>query len=278
MSKLYLPKIRFIDIVEIIIIWVVLYMFMNWIKSTRAYNLLKGIGLILLFFLVAALFQMTTILYIARNVTGVALTAVVIIFQPELRKALEHLGQQRMISSFLMHDQRENAVYYSDATIVEVARAVSEMSAERVGALIVMEQAVHLDEYIQTGITIDAHVTSQLLQNIFEHGTPLHDGAVVIRGDRVQAATCYLPLSDSESISKKFGTRHRAGVGISEESDSFTIIVSEETGRISYAHLGKLVTGVSVSELRDRLFQIAKKYREREKKSGLFRRAERNEE
>ncbi len=270
-SRLYLPRIQIIDIVEILIIAVLLYFFMNWIKSTRAYNLLKGMLVVLAFFLLASLFQMTTILWLTRSVASIALMALVIIFQPELRKALEKLGQRSLLSSLIPFDIRSDSdVYYSDQTINEVVRAAGEMSGTRTGALIVMEQGVNLEEYIATGILLDAAVSSQLLVNIFEHNTPLHDGAVIIRGDRVVSATSYLPLSDSESISKKFGTRHRAGVGVSEVSDSFTIIVSEETGRISGAYGGKLLTGLSISELRERLYELQKKYKERENRTRRF--------
>ena len=270
-SRLYLPRIQFIDIVEILIIAVLLYFFMNWIKSTRAYNLLKGMLVVLVFLLIASLFQMTTILWLTRSIASVALMVLVIIFQPELRKALEKLGQRSLLSSLIPFDMRSDAeVYYSDQTINEVVRAAGEMSGTRTGALIVMEQGVNLEEYIATGILLDAAVSSQLLVNIFEHNTPLHDGAVIIRGNRVVSATSYLPLSDSESISKKFGTRHRAGVGISEVSDSFTIIVSEETGRISGAYGGKLLTGLSISELRERLYELQKKYKERENRTRRF--------
>ena len=132
------------------------------------------------------------------------------------------------------------------------------MSEVRTGALIVIEQNILLTDYVNTGIELDAEISSQLLVNIFEHNTPLHDGAVILRGDRIASATCYLPLSDNAKINKKYGTRHRAGLGISEESDAFTIIVSEETGRVSYAHLGVLTTGVTASGLREQLHQIQK--------------------
>ena len=271
-SRLYLPRIQFIDIVEILIIAVLLYFFMNWIKSTRAYNLLKGMLVVLAFILLASLFQMTTILWLVKSVASIALMALVVIFQPELRKALEKLGQRRFLSSLIPFDiNRDTEFYYSDQTINEVVRAAGEMSSTRTGALIVMEQDVNLEEYIATGITLDAVVSSQLLTNIFEHNTPLHDGAAIIRGDRVVSATCYLPLSDSESISKRYGTRHRAGVGISEVSDSFTVIVSEETGRISGAYKGRLLTGLSISELREKLYELQKKYREREARTRRFR-------
>lgn len=259
LEGLYLPKIQIIDIIEILILTVLLYYCIVWIKTTRAYALLKGILLILVFVLVADLFQMTTILWILKNVATVAMTAVVIIFQPELRKALEQLGQKNMVSSIIPFDaSKENEERYSDKTINEIIRAVYDMSEVKTGALIVIEQNILLTEYTSTGISLDSLLTSQLLINIFEHNTPLHDGAVIVKGDRVAAATCYLPLSDSMSVSKQLGTRHRAALGISEVSDSFTIVVSEETGRVSYAYGGKLTTAVTPSELREQLHKIQK--------------------
>jgi len=279
MSHLYIPRIQVIDVVEILIITALLYAFFNWIKSTRAYNLLKGILVILVFLVIAGALQMTTILWLTSAIAPSALMALVIIFQPELRRALERLGQRSLIASFLPHfTDRDEELYFSDATVNEIVRASSEMASARTGALIVMEQNVRLEEFIQTGITIDANVSSQLLLNIFEHNTPLHDGAVILRGDRIVSATSYLPLSDSETINKRFGTRHRAGVGISEVSDSFTIIVSEETGRISYAMGGKLTTGVSISELREKLYEIQKKRRKREPINKVFKRREKDED
>ena len=279
MSHLYIPKIQVIDVVEILIITALLYAFFNWIKSTRAYNLLKGILVILIFLVIAGALQMTTILWLTSAIAPSAIMAVVIIFQPELRRALERLGQRSFISSFLPHfTDRDAELYFSDATVNEIVRAASEMASERTGALIVMEQNVRLEEFIQTGITIDANVSSQLLLNIFEHNTPLHDGAVILRGDRIVSATSYLPLSDSEAINKRFGTRHRAGVGVSEVSDSFTIIVSEETGRISYAMGGKLTTGVSISELREKLYEIQKKHRKRERINKIWKRRDKDED
>ena len=260
LNDLYFPKIEIIDIVQVLIIAVVIYICMVWIQRTRAYTLLKGFLMIMVFVAIASVFRMSVILWITTNLAPYALTALVIIFHPELRKALESLGNRNLISSFLPFDQSgDKNLRFSDKTITEIVRAVNEMSEVRTGALIVIEQNILLTEFIDTGITLDAEVTSQLLINIFEHNTPLHDGAVIMRGDRIASATCYLPLSDNARINKKFGTRHRAGLGISEVSDSFTIIVSEETGRVSYAYHGVLTTGVTASGLREELHQIQKR-------------------
>ncbi len=260
LSSLYFPSIRFLDIVEILIIAGLIYFFMAWIQRTRAYTLLKGILIVVLFIAAANIFQMSAILWITERLASVALLALVIIFQPELRKALESLGNKSILYTIFPFDSSSDKdALFSDRTITEIVRAVNEMSEVRTGALIVMEQNILLTEFVNTGINIDAEVSSQLLVNIFEHNTPLHDGAVILRGNRIVSATCYLPLSDNARISKKFGTRHRAGLGISEVSDSFTIIVSEETGRVSYAYMGVLTTGVTASGLREQLHQIQKR-------------------
>ena len=235
------PKIGPTDIIEIIIIAFVLYHVMVWVKNTRAWMLFKGIIVILIFLLLAALFQMNTILWLSGKVVNVAAIALVIIFQPELRNALERLGRKNFLTAFFNFDfQKSNPVRFSEKTINEIAKACYEMGKVKTGALIVIERDVMLNEYIRTGIPLDSLVSSQLLINIFEHNTPLHDGAVIIRGNRVTAATCYLPLSDNLSISKDLGTRHRAALGISETSDSLTVVVSEETGRVSLARDGQL--------------------------------------
>lgn len=264
------PKIQIIDLIEILILSVLLYYCILWIKSTRAYALLKGLLVILIFVLIAELFEMNTILWILKNVATVALTAIIIIFHPELRKALEQLGQKNMITSIIPFEGgKEGDERYSDKTINEIVRAVYDMSDVKTGALIVIELNILLTEYANTGISLDSILTSQLLLNIFEHNTPLHDGAIIVKGDRVVSATCYLPLSDSTVVGKQFGTRHRAALGISEVSDSFTIVVSEETGRVSYAQGGKLTTAVTPSELREQLHKIQKNSKE-EKKSVKF--------
>ncbi len=256
-SGLYLPKVHANDVVEILILAVLLYMFMEWVQRTRAYTLLKGFLMVLVFIIFAWLFQLSTILWLVSRLASIALLSLIIIFQPELRKALESLGR-RTFMSVLPFESNRGVLRYSDGVINEIIRAVNEMSEVRTGALIVIEQNILLTEYINTGIELDSLITSQLLVNIFEHNTPLHDGAVIIRGERIVAATCYLPLSENVSISKKYGTRHRAALGISEESDAFTIVVSEETGRVSYSYMGRLETGVTPSELREQLHLVQK--------------------
>lgn len=244
-----------IDAVEILIVSVLFYHVLLWIKSTRAWNLFKGIIIILLFVLLAALFQMSTILWLAENTLNVGLIALVIIFQPELRNALENIGGKSILGKLFVFSKAEEEKI-SSHTIEEIIKAVFAMGKVKTGALIVMEDEIVLDEYIRTGINIDATVSSQLLINIFEKNTPLHDGAIILRGDRIVSATCYLPLSNSISLSKELGTRHRAAVGISEVSDSLTIIVSEETGRVSVAYRGEIQRDLDADALREKLQQF----------------------
>ena len=249
-----LPDISFspIDFIEILIIAFLFYHILLWIKSTKAWNLFKGIIVILLFVLVSAIFQMNTILWLAERTLNVGLIALVIIFQPELRKALENLGEKNFFGK-VFNFSKSDECKFSDRTIEELIKACYAMGKVRTGALIVIEDEILLNEYIRTGIDIDAILISQLLINIFEKNTPLHDGAVIVRGDRVVSATCYLPLSDSLSLSKNLGTRHRAAVGVSEVSDSLTIVVSEETGKVSIASRGQIYHGIDADFLREKL-------------------------
>lgn len=249
-----LPDISFspIDFIEILIIAFLFYHILLWIKSTKVWNLFKGIIVILLFVLVSAIFQMNTILWLAERTLNVGLIALVIIFQPELRKALENLGEKNFFGK-IFNFSKSDECKFSDRTIEELIKACYAMGKVRTGALIVIEDEILLNEYIRTGIDIDAILSSQLLINIFEKNTPLHDGAVIVRGDRVVSATCYLPLSDSLSLSKNLGTRHRAAVGVSEVSDSLTIVVSEETGKVSIASKGQIYHGIDADFLREKL-------------------------
>ena len=252
--KLYIPRITWTDIIEIVIIAFVIYNVMVWIKNTKAWVLLKGIIIVVIFALIAYILNLKTILWIAGKTISVGIIALVIIFQPELRRALEQLGRKKiLLGLFRFNDGREKGERFSSKTAEEIVRACFDMGAAYTGALIVNEQDMVLEEYEKTGITVDGLVTSQLLINIFEHNTPLHDGAVFKRGDRVVAATCYLPLSDNNNLNKALGTRHRAGVGISEVTDSMTIIVSEETGKVSVAVGGELIHDIDADSLRNKL-------------------------
>ncbi len=245
-----LPRISLRNIWEIVIISLLVYEILVWIKNTRAWNLLKGLLVILAFAVAAAVLRLSTILWIIRNFTTIAVTALLVVFQPELRKALEQLGSKNLLSNILSFDDGKENMGFNDKTINELTRATFEMAKVKTGALMVIERGTSLKEIERTGIEINGLVTSQLLINIFEHNTPLHDGAVVIRGNRIAAATCYLPLSDNMTISKDLGTRHRAAVGISETSDSLTIVVSEETGRVSVAEGGSLTRIIDAEGLK----------------------------
>lgn len=270
--KFSLPvSVGIIDLVQILLIAFFVYYLMVWVKNTRAYMLLKGVLFVIIFLVVAALLHMDTILWICKQLSVVAITGVIVIFQPELRRVLEQLGEKKMLSTLIPFDSNKATdERISDRTIGELIHAAYAMGEVKTGALIVVEQNIILKEYEKTGIAMDSVISSQLLINIFEHNTPLHDGAVIIRNNRIVAATCYLPLSDNLALNKSLGTRHRAGVGISEVSDSLTIIVSEETGKISYAMGGRIYTGVTPGVLREQLNKLKVKSNAKED-SGKFR-------
>ncbi len=236
----FIPKITLMNLFEILIISVLIYKVLTWVQNTRAWMLLRGGLMIIVFYLLASVLRLSTITWIINHMGQLALIALIIIFQPELRKALEQLGSKNLLVDLFGPEDVRGPEGYTDKTVNEIVRAAYEMGKVKTGALIVIERETPLQEIERTGIAVDGIVTSQLLINIFEHNTPLHDGAVVIRGNRITAATCYLPLSDNLTISKDLGTRHRAALGISESTDSMTVVVSEETGRVSLAQGGKL--------------------------------------
>ncbi len=267
LSTSALPKMGWTDIIEILIIAFLVYRILIWAKETRAWSLVKGLVVIFAFLLMAVLLQMNTILWIVKNASMVAIMALVIVFQPELRHALESIGRGNVLASFLpQDDSRHLDMDFTEKTVNEISKACFEMGRVKTGALIVIARADSLTDYTRTGIDVDALVTSQLLINIFEHNTPLHDGAVIIKGNRIVSATCYLPLSDNMALSKALGTRHRAGVGISETTDSITVIVSEETGRVSVAMKGKLYGNVNPDDLKEKLQAAIVKPQKDEKK------------
>ncbi len=268
---LSLPKMRPMDFVEIILIAVLFYYVIKWIKTTRAWVIVKGLIVLLLVWILATVLKFDVILWLFTNTIGVGITAVLILFQPELRRVLETLGQRKILSLdlFMENKDKKNEKFTQD-TLNELVRGTFELAKTKTGALIVIEQDISLEEYAQTGIMVDGLVTSQLLINIFEHNTPLHDGAVIVRDNRIVSATCYLPLSGNMRLSKDLGTRHRAGVGISEVSDSFTIIVSEETGKVSIARGGNLIFNVDGDFLRAKLQELQKgKEQETKAKKGF---------
>ncbi len=252
----YIPSIRLTDVIEILIITVIVYEIMLWIKNTKAWMLLKGLLMLGLFILVSYVFQMHTIFYLAKESINILAFAALVVFQPELRRALEKLGEKNLLNSFFVFDKSRDNQRFTDRTRDALINACFSMGKVKTGALIVVERAIHLTEYEMTGIELDCVISEQVILNIFEHNTPLHDGAVIIRGDRIISATCYLPLSDNMQISKSLGTRHRAALGMSEVSDAMILVVSEETGAVSLAMDGQLVRDVTPEYLRTKLSQI----------------------
>ena len=263
----FVPKITLTNLLEILIISFLIYEILIWVQNTRAWSLLKGGLVIIVFYLAATFLHLTTITWIINHMGQLALIALIIIFQPELRRALEQLGSKNILTELFTADNTRVQEGYTEKTVNEIVRAAFEMGKVKTGALIVIERETPLQEIERTGIAVDGIVTSQLLIKIFEHNTPLHDGAVVVRGNRVTAATCYLPLSDNLSISKDLGTRHRAALGISESTDSLTVVVSEETGRVTLAEGGKLTRMNDQDSLRAALNIVPKE----EAGTGRFR-------
>lgn len=264
---LTMPKLYISDLVEVIIIAVIVYYVMLWFKKTHAWVIFKGIIVLTIFLLFAAIFHLSTILWIANKTLSVGVIAIVIIFQPELRKALEDLGNKNIIFNLFKTNGSSSNERFSDHSMEEIIRATLELAKAKTGALIVMKQENDLGEYVKTGIALNSDISSQLLINIFEHNTPLHDGAIIIEDDKVTAATCYLPLSENLSLSKDLGTRHRAGVGVTEVTDSMVIIVSEETGSISIALKGKLIRYADAGILKSELLKVQDKPVPKEKKT-----------
>ena len=272
-SNIAMPTIGLRDILDILIVAYLIYKMIFWIKETRAWVLFKGILVICIFALVCFMLRLNTILWILSNTISVGIIAVIVVFQPELRKALEQLGKSRHF--FAMLNGPEKSREYTEKTVEEIIKASEKMSAVKTGALMLIERDVPLGDFERTGITIDAVVTSQILINIFEKNTPLHDGAVIIKNNRVAAATCFLPLTESNDVSMDLGTRHRAAIGASEVSDAFIVVVSEETGAISIANGGVLYRNLSVDAMRRMLLQGKKS--SKKKKKIFWRRGKKDE-
>ena len=272
-----LPRVGILDVLEIIILAFLLYQVMKWMKNTRAWAVVKGLAVILVFMAIAEILDMTTIIWIGKSLFTLGAVAIIVALQPEIRRLIEDLGKNNLLTTLILLGDKQNDGRFSDKTLNEIIAASFEMGRSKTGALIVIEVDSPLEEYERTGITVDGLVSSQLLVNIFEHNTPLHDGAVIIRGDRVQSATCYLPLSDNRSLSKELGTRHRAGVGISEVTDALVIIVSEETGKVSVAQNGELFRSLDVIDLRRKLESVQDKKEGKSKKSGKKKGEEKDE-
>ena len=244
------------NIIEMLLLAVLIYYLFLWIKRSRAWVLLRGIVVLLAFVILANVLELNVISFIADRTLSILVIALLILFQPELRAALEQIGQGKYIRYFMRSGRSRTEKLYPPEAIEEILDASYTMGKNRTGALICLEREIELGEYIKTGIRIDGILSSALLINIFEHNTPLHDGAVIMQGNKVTAATCYLPLSSNRDINKELGTRHRAAIGLSEVTDSWIVVVSEETGDVSLARQGKLLHNLKPDELRQELLTI----------------------
>lgn len=247
-------------ILEVAILWLVTYKFLTWVRTTRAWTLLRGITILIVITAIIYVLRLNTILYIIDKSLTVVVISMIVIFQPELRRALEKIGSQDIIKGWVPSfvDMKKSSKWTDNRkTFNEIADASFKMGAKCTGALMVIKRNQSLQEINDTGIKVDGVVTAALLINIFEKNTPLHDGALTIEGDRAAYATCYLPLSQNTSISKDLGTRHRAALGVSEETDTVTVVVSEETGAVTVAYDGKLTKMKSKEELVNYLMSMS---------------------
>ena len=250
--KLIFTNISIFNIVDIVIVYFLLYKGYMLFKNMRAKQLVKGIVLILVITQLSGVFQLFTLSYILNKTLQVGFIALIILFQPELRRALEYIGRTSMFSLSSL----DKDVASSQKVIKEISTAVSSLSRQKIGALMIFEIKTGLNEIIDTGVTLNSEISSGLLINIFIPNTPLHDGAVIIRDYRIAAAGCFLPLTDNNQLSKDIGTRHRAALGMTEKSDAIAVIVSEETGYVSYAIDGKLYRNIQIEELEKLLAKI----------------------
>lgn len=233
------------DIIDILLMAYLIYKAMSLVRETRAVQLLKGIAILVIAMQVSEWARLNAINYLLKYIMQFGVLALIIVFQPELRRALEKVGRSN-IGSILSFDSKE---YDINTTVDEICLAAKDMSELKTGALIVIERSTMLGEIINTGTKVNADVSAQLLGNIFFKNSPLHDGAVIIRRDKIAAASCYLPLTDDNTLNKELGTRHRAGIGISETADCAVIIISEETGKISLALGGNLTRNLTAESL-----------------------------
>ncbi len=234
------------DVLDILIVSFVIYKVLDFIRETRAQQLVKGLLVLVITFFVSDLFHLYTLNWILKGTMTLGVIALVVVFQPELRRGLEYVGRSKLMRSPLSLLNKDEI----DAIVGSIVHSSETFSKERTGALIVFERETQLIDISETGTFLDCEISSQILGNIFYEGAPLHDGAVIIRGDRVLAAGCVLPLTEDKSLNRNLGTRHRAGIGISEQSDAVVLIVSEETGVVSVAENGVLKRFVSADDLK----------------------------
>ncbi len=266
-----LSQIQWTDLVDIILIAILLYRLILLTKETRAYQLIKGVALIFLGAIVSDTLQLSTLSWILNSVLASGVVVAVVLFQPELRRAFEHIGRGQLF----VRETLSTVVPESTQIVSEMQLAITNLAKRRVGALIVIEQRTGLGDIISTGTRIDGMISAPLIENIFEPNTPLHDGAVVIRSQTIVSAACFLPLAEDMSIARELGTRHRAALGVSSISDCIAIVVSEETGVISFAREGKLIRYIDDKALKDLLESVF--LRERETALPFFLRRNKDE-
>ncbi|MBE7021931.1 MAG: TIGR00159 family protein [Ruminococcaceae bacterium] len=246
-----MKSIQLTDFIDVILVAFVVYHVVKFIRQTRALQLLKGLGILLVVMYVSDWLQFNVINYILINTMQVGVTALLIVFQPELRRALEHVGRSKLSGILNLEEPRK----LSDV-IDEVCIAAGNCSKSRTGALIVFEKQSQLNDLFTGGTVINADVSSEVLENIFVPNTPLHDGAVIIRGEKLYMASAVLPLSANKRLSKEFGTRHRAALGVTEQADCVALVVSEETGKISVMHDGDMIRNLSAASLSELLNKL----------------------
>jgi diadenylate cyclase len=239
------------DVLDIVVVTYVIYKLMMIVRGTKAVQLIKGISIILVSWFLSGFFGLKTLQFLLNQVITYGLLGIIIIFQPELRRGLEHLGRTSNLFGRTSTSDEDKQRQMIEA----IVSSAQYMSKRRIGALIAIERDTGLNEYVETGIRMDSHITSQLIINLFIPNTPLHDGAMIIQDGKIAAAACYLPLSESPHIDKALGTRHRAAIGVSEVTDSVTLTVSEETGAVSLAIAGRLYRELDEEGLRNKLIQ-----------------------
>ncbi len=240
----FIRSIQLTDVIDIILVAFIVYNVIKFVRQTRAAQLLKGIAILLVIMYLSDWFQLNVINFILLNTMQVGVTALLIVFQPELRRALEHMGRSKFGSIFSFEEHKN-----AEDIIDEICLAVNSMAKTKTGAILVFERKTKLDDMLTGGTLINSTISSELIENIFVPNTPLHDGAVVVRNGKIYKAACVLPLSGNKNLSKEFGTRHRAGLGISEQSDCVSLVVSEETGKISVMVNGDMIRNLSVASL-----------------------------
>lgn len=261
----FFQVLKLTDIIDIFLIATIVYQLLKVLKETRAMQLVKGIFILFLILQVSSWAHLTTLNYLLRNAMQVGMFAIVVIFQPELRNLLEKMGRSNVGKLIDVATGKTSGSDDDDYAVSEIVTAASNMSSTKTGALIVIERETKLGDVIRTGTLLDADVSSALLENIFFPKTPLHDGAVIIRGDRIHTAGCFLPLTSNTNLSRDLGTRHRAALGISEASDAIVVIVSEETGKISIAVNGSLTRNLTEASLKTALGKALARHTDRDR-------------